>query len=103
MSQARGGRGPARARPAGAGAPDQYEHVQRQRCAYQDALGRTIEEGAAAGELHVDDPRLATLAVLVLVNSSKQWFDEGVPRTIEQVGDAYVELAVGRLLGATMR
>ena len=84
------------------GAPDQYEHVQRQRRAYQDALRRTIAEGAAAGELRVDDPRLATLAVLGLVNSINQWFDDQGPRTIEEVADAYVDLAVGRLLGAAL-
>ena len=83
------------------GAPDKHAHVQRERRAYQDAIRRTIEEGVAAGELDAPDPGLAALAVLGLVNSINQWFNPGGPRAIEEVADAYVELAVGRLLAAT--
>lgn len=82
------------------GAPEKYAHVQGQRRAYQHAIQRVIEEGAAAGEFVVGDASLAALAVLGLVNSINQWFDAAGPRTIEEVAETYVDFAVARLLAA---
>jgi AcrR family transcriptional regulator len=83
-------------------APEKYEHVQRQRRAYQDAIERAIARGVAAGELDAPDTGLAALAVLGLVNSIRQWFDPEGPRSIDEVADAYAAFAVDRLLGARL-
>jgi AcrR family transcriptional regulator len=80
-------------------APALFEGIQRVRRGYQHAIQGVIEEGIEAGELEVEDPALATLALLGLLNSINTWFQQDGAMTIEQIADAYVEMGVGRLLG----
>jgi AcrR family transcriptional regulator len=81
-------------------APRRYEAIQGLRRRYQHALQEVIEAGTGAGELSVEDPKLATLALLGLVNSINAWFHEDGPLSIEEVAEAYVAMGIGRLLGA---
>lgn len=79
-------------------APERHDEIQRTRRGYQHAIQAVIEEGVAAGEFRVPDPRLAALAVLGLVNSINGWFVPGGPATIEEVAGAYVAMTVDGLL-----
>lgn len=81
-------------------APELYEEVQRQRRGYQRAIQQVIEEGAATGIFLVEDPQLATLALLGLVNSINAWFRDDGPRSIDEVADVYARIGVERILGA---
>lgn len=80
--------------------PQAYAELQAIRRSYQDAVRRMIAEGVAAGEFTCDDPHLAALAILGMVNSVNDWYRDGGQRSIGEVADAYADLAVGRLLGA---
>lgn len=80
--------------------PQSYEVVQEVRRGYQHAVQTAIEQGIAAKEFVVSDAFIASLEVLGLINSIGNWFHEGGPRTIEQVADEYVSVAVDRILGA---
>ncbi len=81
-------------------APDRYIALQKTRRSYQSAIEQTIQEGMASGEFECDDAHLATLSILGMVNSVNDWFRDSGGSTIEQVADAYAELAVARILGA---
>jgi AcrR family transcriptional regulator len=81
-------------------APEQYSGLQKIRRSYQDAIEKMVTDGTRAGEFACDDPHLATLAILGMVNSVNDWFRETGAYTIEQVAEAYAELAVGRILVA---
>ena len=77
------------------------EEINEIRRQYQRALVVLVEEGCAEGEFDVDDPTLATMAVLNMVNGVNDWFDrDGGRLTIEDVADAYANYAVGGVLGA---
>jgi AcrR family transcriptional regulator len=84
-------------------APEHHADVQEKRRAYQHAIQAVIEEGERSGAFSVEDPQLATLALLGLVNSVNDWFRDDGPRTIDDVADAYARMGVGRLLGAGAR
>lgn len=66
---------------------------------YQRRVHDTIAAGVRAGELHVADVRLATLALLDMLNGTSSWFraDGAVPA--EAFADTYVRLGVEGLLG----
>lgn len=80
--------------------PAVYERLQAERRGYQNALVALVERGMQEGTFDVDDPTIAVVAVLGLIQSVNDWFHEGGPLSIEQVADAYAAMAVDRLLGA---
>jgi AcrR family transcriptional regulator len=84
-------------------APERYEEIQAIRRGYQRAIEAVIGEGVSCGEFSVPDARLAALALLGMINSINSWFRKEGPLSIEQVAQAYVEMAVGGLLGAARR
>lgn len=81
-------------------APERYVEIQSIRRVYQAGLERIIADGIAAGAFVCDDPHLATLAVLGLVNSVNDWFRDTGRYSIDEVADAYADIAVKRILGA---
>ena len=77
--------------------PDRLEAVQGYRRDYQRRIARHLAEGVDAGEFDCPDPRLATLAILDLINGPNEWFDPGGRLTIEQIADRYAEMVVRQL------
>ena len=74
--------------------------VNEYRRAYQRALIAFVEEGRDLGEFEVDDPFVATMAVLNMINGVNEWFAEGRDLTIEEVAAKYADYAVHGILGA---
>ena len=79
---------------------ERREEVNTYRRAYQRALIAFVEEGKKLGEFDVEDPRIATMAVLNMINGVNEWFDEGGELTIDDVADAYARYVVVGILGA---
>jgi AcrR family transcriptional regulator len=79
---------------------DRREEVNESRRAYQHALIAFVEEGRDLGEFEVDDPFVATMAVLNMINGVNLWFSEGRGLTIEDVAEKYADYAVHGILGA---
>lgn len=67
---------------------------------YQRRVRDVVAAGIRTGEFTVPDARLAAFALLDMLNGISNWFHESGELTIEQVVTGYVDLAVGRLLGA---
>lgn len=77
--------------------PDRLEAVQSYRRDYQRRIARHLAEGVEAGEFDCPDPRLATLAILDLINGPNEWFDPRGRLTIEEIADRYAEMVVRQL------
>lgn len=77
--------------------PERQEAVQSYRRDYQRRIARHLAEGVAAGEFDCPDPRLATLALLDLINGPHEWFDPAGRLTIEEIADRYAEMVVRQL------
>jgi AcrR family transcriptional regulator len=73
--------------------------VFRRREEHEHAVRTLIEEGIAAGVMHVDSPALASFAILEMSVSIARWFREDGPLSAEQVAREYGEFAL-RLSGA---
>lgn len=66
---------------------------------YHRRVADTIAAGVRAGEFRVPDVRLATLALLDMLNGTSAWYDADGPSSADDFADTYVDLAVGHLLG----
>lgn len=65
---------------------------------YEGIIRAIVTEGAAQGDFHPGDVKMATFAVLAISNQPAYWFNENGDLTRDAVADAQAELAV-RLVG----
>ncbi len=65
---------------------------------YHRRVADTIAAGARAGEFQVRDVRLATFALLDMLNGTSAWYRSDGPQTADEIADGYVELAIWSLL-----
>jgi TetR/AcrR family transcriptional regulator, cholesterol catabolism regulator len=82
-------------------APERRAPLARKRKRYEQSIARLLAEGAAAGELHAADPRLATLALLGALNWTVKWFSPDGSRTAAEVGAEFAELFLSGLRKAS--
>lgn len=80
--------------------PDRLEAVQGYRREYQHRIARHLTEGVEAGEFDCPDPRLATLAILDLINGPNEWFDPSGRLTIDEIAERYADMVVRQLTPA---
>ena len=77
--------------------PGPLATVQEYRRRYQHRIAEFIADGVRAGEFSCDDPRLATLAILDMVNGPNGWFRPTGRYPIDELGDRYAGMVL-RLL-----
>lgn len=79
---------------------DRRARVTAHRRRYQDAIRDVVAAGIDDGTFTVDDPDLATLALLDAVNGINDWFRPGGRLDIAELADWYATTLVDRLLAA---
>lgn len=57
--------------------PDNFAAIEALRRAYEDRLARILADGQAAGLFAVADVRLATMAIIAMLNGVNTWFRDG--------------------------
>lgn len=67
---------------------------------YQRRVRDVVAAGMRTGEFTVPDARLAAFALLDALNGISHWFHDDGDLALEEVVDGYVDLVVGRMLGA---
>lgn len=82
--------------------PEQLATVTAHRRRYQHAIRAVVAAGRDSGELVVADPALATMALLDSLNGINRWFRPDGSLDITDVADAYADLVVDQLLGASL-
>lgn len=80
--------------------PEHRAVVDDHRRYYQRRVRDVIAAGMRTGEFSVPDARLAAFALCDMLNGTSGWFHDDGELALEDVVVGYVELAVGRLLGA---
>lgn len=76
-----------------------YAEVREVRLRYQHGIQRFIADGVATGHFRCEDPQLAGLALLDMMNGVNAWFSEGGRYSIESLASSYARLVVHQLLG----
>jgi len=72
--------------------PGNFAEIERLRGQYEAVLERILEEGAAAGDFDVSDPKIATLAVIAMLTGVTTWFRPGGRLSLEAVQDQYWDM-----------
>ncbi|MGB3772181.1 MAG: TetR/AcrR family transcriptional regulator [Rhodococcus sp. (in: high G+C Gram-positive bacteria)] len=70
---------------------------------YQHRVRDVVAAGIRTGEFTVTDARLASFALVDMLNGISTWYHDDGDMSIEELGDAYVGLAIDRLLCGASR
>lgn len=81
--------------------PEHRATIEDYRRRYQRRVRDVVAAGMRTGEFTVPDARLAAFAMVDMLNGISAWYHEDGDMSIDDIADAYVDLAVGRLLGGT--
>jgi TetR/AcrR family transcriptional regulator, cholesterol catabolism regulator len=76
----------------------QWQHVRRQRKAFEELLGEVFTRGELAGEFEFADRDLSLRALLGMVNQLPQWFRRGGRLTAAEIADGYLDIIIGPTL-----
>ncbi|MGW5269187.1 TetR/AcrR family transcriptional regulator [Rhodococcus sp. NPDC003994] len=83
--------------------PEHRAAVEDYRRHYQRRVRDVVAAGMRTGEFGVPDARIAAFALVDMLNGISAWYHDDGDLGIDEVSDAYVDLAVGRLLGGVPR
>jgi AcrR family transcriptional regulator len=72
--------------------------IQHNADAYGRILAGVIAKGAASGEFRRDiEPQLATLGIIGMFNWTYRWFDPAGRKTLPEIGDVFIDMALASL------
>lgn len=73
--------------------PEHFREVWTHPRVFQEALTRFIAEGVDAGEFNVLDARIASLALLDMINGMLRWLRDDGRYSLVQIADMYAAMA----------
>lgn len=71
---------------------DNFKAIESLRREYENALQAILKEGVRLGVLHVPDPKIATLAVIAMLNGVMTWYRSGGRLSLEEVEGIYWDM-----------
>lgn len=71
---------------------ENFARIEALRRSYEDRLTRILMAGQAAGLFRLADVRLATMAIIAMINGVNTWFREGGRLSRAGVGEIYVDM-----------
>jgi AcrR family transcriptional regulator len=79
--------------------PQQLAQVNGLRREYRDTMARVIAAGRELGVFRVEDPKLAAMAIVDMINGLPHWFKPRDERDLDRVADLYAGAALALLGG----
>jgi AcrR family transcriptional regulator len=79
---------------------ERWRVVREQREAFEAILAEVLRRGRDDGSFAIDDPQLALLALLGMVNHTAQWLSPDGRLTPEQIADGFCDLLLSGIRGA---
>ncbi|HMG44234.1 MAG TPA: TetR/AcrR family transcriptional regulator [Acidimicrobiales bacterium] len=80
--------------------PEHFEEVRRRQRQWLDSLTTLVERGQREGTLRVANPRIATRAMLDMLNHFNRWYESRPGLRLDDLADLYADLVVDGLLQA---
>lgn len=75
--------------------PENHHRIAELRGRYEAALEAILRAGVAAGVMRIDDPKLATMALIAMLTGVTNWYQEGGRLDRRRIADIYWGLARG--------
>ncbi len=72
--------------------PDNFTEIEALRRAYEDSLERILSEGQKAGRFAISDTKIATLAVIAMLNGVMTWYRSGGRLSLDEVEQIYWDM-----------
>ncbi|MCW8843853.1 MAG: TetR/AcrR family transcriptional regulator [Rhodobacteraceae bacterium] len=72
--------------------PEEFAVVETLRRRYEDELEDILNEGVACGDFAVPDTKIATLAMIAMLNGVNTWFREGGRLSLDEVERIYWDM-----------
>ena len=72
--------------------PDNFAEIETLRGQYEDALEMILKAGVEQGVFHVPDTKIATLAVIAMLNGVNTWYRAGGRLSLDQVETIYWDM-----------
>ncbi len=72
--------------------PDNFAEIEDLRRAYEDSLERILSEGQKAGQFAISDTKIATLAVIAMLNGVMTWYRSGGRLSLDEVEQIYWDM-----------
>ena len=79
--------------------PQNFSVIEGQRRDYEDRLEAILKAGQGAGAFAVPDTKLATMAIIAMLNGVNTWYREGGRLSRKSVGDIHWDM-VRKAVGA---
>lgn len=73
--------------------PANFERVEAMRRAYESVLTAILADGARAGVFRVDDPKLATFALIAMLTGVNTWYRPGGRLAVAEIESLYLAMA----------
>jgi len=72
--------------------PENFAEIERLRRSYEDALEGILSDGQQAGLFSVSDTKIATLAVIAMLNGVMTWYRAGGRLSLDEVEQIYWDM-----------
>lgn len=72
--------------------PENFQRIEALRRSYEDRLGLILADGRAAGCFAAPDIRLATMAIIAMLNGVNTWFRDGGRLTLDEISALYCDM-----------
>jgi len=79
--------------------PEQLAQVNGLRREYRDTMAGVIAAGCELGVFRVEDPKLAAMAIVDMINGLPHWFKPRDEQDLDRVADLYARAALALLRG----
>lgn len=77
---------------------EHYESIREHERGYYELLERQIEVGKRDGIFGVENARIATLAIVGMLNGINDWYNVAGPLSIQEVAEIYTHMIVDKML-----
>ena len=77
--------------------PVNFATIELMRKRYEDQVQRIIEAGRDMGVFRVDDPKIATLAIIAMLTGVTTWFRAGGRLSLDEIEARYRQMVCGAL------
>jgi AcrR family transcriptional regulator len=71
---------------------ENFVAIETWRRAYEDALETVLKQGVAAGQFTIPDTKIATLAVIAMLNGVMTWYRSGGRLSLDEVESVYWDM-----------